>query len=84
MPQTKKQDKTSEKELNEVETGNLLNKEFKVMIIKMLPSSEEWMNMVRISTNSWKILRTKQSWSIQLTKIKITLEGINSRLDDTE
>ena len=31
----KKQDKTSEKELNEVEISNLPDKEFKVTIIKM-------------------------------------------------
>ena len=32
MFQTKEQDKTPEEELSEVETGNLLEKEFRVMI----------------------------------------------------
>ena len=32
----KEQDKTSEKELKEVEISHLFDKEFKVMIIKML------------------------------------------------
>ena len=32
----KKQDKTSEKQLNEVEIGNLPEKEFKIMIVKMI------------------------------------------------
>ena len=36
MFQTKEQDKTSEKELNEVEINSPPNKEFKVMTIKML------------------------------------------------
>ena len=36
MFQTKKQDKTSEKELNEMEISHLPNKQFKVMILKML------------------------------------------------
>ena len=36
MFQMKEQDKTLEKELNEVGISNLLNKEFKVMIVKML------------------------------------------------
>ena len=36
MFQMKKQDKTWNKELSEVEISNLPNKEFKVMIIKML------------------------------------------------
>ena len=32
----KEQDRTSEKELHEMEISNLPNKEFKVMVIKML------------------------------------------------
>lgn len=36
MFQTKKQDKISEKELNEIEMNNLPNKELKVIVIKML------------------------------------------------
>ena len=36
MPQMKEQDKTPEKQLNEVERGNFPKKEFKVMILKML------------------------------------------------
>ena len=32
----KEQDKTSEKQLNEVETGNLPEKEFRIMIVKMI------------------------------------------------
>ena len=36
MFQMKEQDKTSEKEPNQVEVSNLPNKDFKVMIIKML------------------------------------------------
>lgn len=36
MLQTKEQDKMSEKELNETELDKLHDKEFKVMIIKML------------------------------------------------
>ena len=36
MLQRKKQDKTPEEELSEVEIGNLPNKGFKVMVINML------------------------------------------------
>ena len=32
----KKQDKTPENQLNEVEIGNLLEKEFRIMIVKMI------------------------------------------------
>ena len=36
MYQMKKQDKTSEKQLNEVEIGNLPEKEFRIMIVKTI------------------------------------------------
>ena len=44
MFSTKAQDKTSEKELNEVEISNLLEKDFKVMIINMLNELERRMD----------------------------------------
>ena len=34
--QMKEQDKTPEKQLNEVEIGNLTEKEFRIMIVKMI------------------------------------------------
>ena len=36
MYQMKEQDKTPEKQLNEVEIGNLAEKEFRIMIVKMI------------------------------------------------
>ena len=36
MSQKKGQDKTSEKQLNEVERGNLPEKEFRIMVVKMI------------------------------------------------
>ena len=36
MYQMKEQDKTSEKQLNEVEIGNLPEKEFRILIVKMI------------------------------------------------
>ena len=36
MSQMKEQDKTSGKQLIEVEIGNLLEKEFRIMIVKMI------------------------------------------------
>ena len=41
------QDKASERKLNEIETSHLLDKDFKVRVIKILNSGEEWMNTVR-------------------------------------
>ena len=36
MYQMKEQEKTMEKQLNEVEIGNLLEKEIRIMIVKMI------------------------------------------------
>ena len=36
MYQMKEQDRTPEKQLNEVEIGNLPEKEFRIMIVKMI------------------------------------------------
>ena len=36
MYQMKEQDKTPEKQLNEVEIGNLPEKEFRIMLVKMI------------------------------------------------
>ena len=58
MFQRKEQDKIPE-ELNEQEIINLLNKEFKVMIIKLFMNSRaEWMSTVRTLTKR-KYIRTK-------------------------
>ena len=43
MYQMKEQDITPEKQLNEVEVGNLPKKEFRIMTVKMIQTSEkEW------------------------------------------
>ena len=36
MSRTKQQNKTPEKQLSEVKIGNLLEKEFRIMIVKMI------------------------------------------------
>ena len=53
MSQMKEQDNHS-KELNEAKIRNMPDKEFKVMVIKILKRLEkkEWINPVRMSTKS--------------------------------
>ena len=86
MFQMKEQEKLSEKELNETEISNLPDKEFKVMIIKML--TELWRRVDEHSENFNKELENRKKNPSELrntiTEVKNTLEGINSRLDDTE
>lgn len=57
MPPLKKtHNKTSEKVLNEMEINNLPNKEFKIMVIKMLTElGRKMMNIVRTSAKRYKI-----------------------------
>lgn len=83
MFQIKKQDKTLKKELNETEISKLPDKEFKVMVIKMLPKfgrrmDEHSMNINREIENIGKY-QTKV-----ITEPKNTLEGSNGRLDEVE
>ena len=48
MSQIKEQDKTTGKQLNEVEIGNVPEKEFRIMIVKMIQISEkEWRQGLR-------------------------------------
>ena len=55
MFQIKEQDKSAEKDLKEMEISNLPDKEFKVMVVKMLTSlGEEWMNTVGTSAKRQK------------------------------
>ena len=46
MTQMKGQDKTLENQLNEVETGNLPGKEFRIMIVKMIQDLGKRMEMM--------------------------------------
>ena len=47
MSQIKGQDKTPEKQLNEVEIGNLPEKEFRIMIVKMIQDLGERMEKMQ-------------------------------------
>ena len=74
----KEQDKTSEKQLNEVETGNLPEKEFR-MIVKMIRDLGKRMatkieKMQKMCTKDLEELKNKQA------EMNNTLEGINSRI----
>ena len=73
MAQMKEQNKTSEKELNEMEISHL--SEFKTLVIRMLKELRENLNSIK------KIQSEKKDTVIE---IKNTLQGINSRVDETK
>ena len=59
--QMKGQDKTSERQLNEVEIGNLPGKEIKIMIVKMIQDLVKRMEkMQEMFTKDLQELKNKQ------------------------
>ena len=75
MAQMNEQNKTPEKELNKLETGKLLDAEFKTLIIKMLKELSEGLNNIKKIQSEMKYTRIK---------IKNNLQGINSRVDENK
>ena len=90
MYQIKEQDKTPEKQLNEVEIGNLPEKEFRIMIVKMIQDLgismeakiEKMQEMINKHLEELKNKQTDMNNTI--TEKKNTLEGINSRITEAE
>ena len=79
MPQMKKQDKfQKKKKLNEVEIGNLPEKEFRIMIVKMIQDLRKRMEEIQEKFTKDLELKNKQ------IEMNITLEGINSRTTEAE
>ena len=70
--------------LNEMEINNLSDKEFKVMIIKMLTKLRRRMDDHSENFSRVRKYFKKSELKNTITEIKNTLEGINGRLDDTE
>ena len=52
MSQIKRQDKTPEKQLNEMDTGNLPEKELKIMIVKMI---QDLRKTVKMEEQRWSL-----------------------------
>ena len=90
MCQRKEQDKTPEKQLNEVEIGNLPEKEFRIMIVKMIQDLGKRMEarmekMQEIFNKDLEELKNKQTeMKNTITEMKNILEGINSRITEAQ
>ena len=86
----KEQDKSPEKQLNEVDIGNLPEKEFRIMIVKMIQDLGKSMEakvekMQEMFNKDLEELKNKQrEMNNTITEMKITLEGINSRITEAE
>ena len=86
----KEQDKTLEEQLNEVGIGNLPEKEFRIMIVKMIQDLgkrmeakiEKMQEMFNKDLEELKNTQTEMNNTI--TEMRNTLEGINSRITEAE
>ena len=84
--QMKEQNRNTEVQINEEEIGKLPEKAFRVMIVKMIENLENKMETIQESINKdLEELKNKHTeTNNRITKIKNTLEGINSRISEIE
>ena len=80
--QMKEQTGNTEVKINEEEIGKLPEKEFRIMIVKMITNLESKMEKMQKSINKDpEELKNKHTETNNtITEIKNTLEGINSRI----
>ena len=90
MLETKKQGKNLQDQINEEEIGNLPEKEFRVMIIKMIQNLGNRMEaqikkIQEMFNKDLEELQNKQAvMNNTITEMKNALEGISSRITEAE
>ena len=84
--QMKEQTRNTDIQINEEEIGKLPEKEFRIMIVKMIKNLENKMEKMQDSVSKdLEELKTKHTKTNNtITEIKNTLEGINSRISEAE
>ena len=84
--QMKEQIRNTVVQINEEEIGKLPEKEFRIMTVKMIKNLENKMEKMQESINKdLEELKNKHTEiNNKSTEIKNTLEGINSRISETE
>ena len=82
----REQTRNTEVQINEEEIGKLLEKEFRMMIVKMIKNLENKMEKMQESINKdLEELKNKYTETNKIiTESKNTLEGINSRIYEAE
>ena len=84
--QMKEQTRNTEVQINEEEIGKLPEKEFRIVIVKMIKNLENKMEKMQESINKdMEELKNRHTeTNSTITEIKNTLEGINSRISEAE
>ena len=80
----KEQIRNTEVKINEEEIGKLPEKNFRIMIVKMLKNLENKMKKMQESINKDLEELKKKHRDNTITEIENTLEGINSRISEAE
>ena len=82
--QAKEQNKNPQDQINEEEIGKLHEKEFRVMIVKMIQNLGNRIEKIQETFNKdLEELKSKETvMNNTITEIKITLGGINSRITE--
>ena len=84
----KEQGKNLKDQINEDEIGNQPEKEFRVMIVKMIQNLINRMKKIQETVNKYLEEQRANSydWNKEqtMTEIKSTLEGINNRITEAE
>ena len=84
--QMAEQTRNTKVQINEEETGKPPEKEFRIMIVKMIRNFENKMEKLQVSINKdlEELKNTHTKTNNTITEIKNTLEGINSRISEAE
>ena len=83
----KKQTRNTEVQINEETVGKLPQKEFRIMIVKMIKNLENQMEKMQESINkNLEELKNKhtETNNTQLLKLKVTTDGTNTRICEAE
>ena len=80
----KEQTRNTEIQINEQEIGKLLEKEFRIMIVKMIKNLENKMEKMQESINKDLGQLKNTETNNTITEILKILEGINSRISEAE
>ena len=86
----KEQDKNLQDQINEKEIGNLPEKEFRVMIVKMIQNLRNRMEaqiekiQEMFNKDLEKVKNKQTEMNNTITEMKHTLEGINNRITEAE
>ena len=83
--QIKEQTRNTEVQIKEEEIGKRPEKEFRIMIVKMIKNLESKMEKMQESINKdLEELKNTFAETNTITEIKKTLEGISSRISESE